>query len=131
MPLCPFCDEPWPIEPTPHLKNLLAGALARGRPSPTPKNPDHRDVSLILSSEVCGQHKLEIDAALGPKDWPDVNFDEIPKRLEGTIDTLLELANDPMESRLYMSLLEKCQVRLRRPMGPDAVSELNVSNPCG
>src|ERR1700722_17694887 len=59
--LCPYCDLPLPLTPTPHLQKLLKNAAAhpRSRPDNRPSNPLGRRAPLIVFINVCQRHQFE------------------------------------------------------------------------
>ena len=57
--LCPWCDEPLPSEPTPHLRALIAAAKRISRRDDRITNPLGLHAPLTASISVCQRHRFE------------------------------------------------------------------------
>lgn len=82
--LCPYCDEPLPLNPSSTIKKLLKSLLNNSRLAPRPSNSGGRDAPLHLSITLCSVHRAEsstIPAGLA-QGWPDdIDFEEIGERM--------------------------------------------------
>ncbi|OSD04878.1 hypothetical protein PYCCODRAFT_1348475, partial [Trametes coccinea BRFM310] len=57
--LCPWCDEPLPPNPTPHLTSLIEGARRRSYPDDRPTNPLGLRAAPMVFVSVCQRHRFE------------------------------------------------------------------------
>ncbi|TFY72456.1 hypothetical protein EVG20_g543 [Dentipellis fragilis] len=81
--LCPYCDEPLPPSPTPHLQSLLAAAKRKSYPEPRPGNPRGLKAPLPTFITICQRHQFE--ALEMPKakkrGWPtSIDFSKLRSR---------------------------------------------------
>lgn len=59
-PLCDFCDDPIPSNPSDKLRQMYAALKRKSRPQPTVNNPNHRVTrSWTVHFHYCQQHELE------------------------------------------------------------------------
>ncbi|KAJ3839429.1 RTC4-like domain-containing protein [Lentinula raphanica] len=82
--LCPYCDEPLPPSPTPHLKNLLVTTAKKSVRAPRPTNPMGRKAAVTLFIIVCQRHRFEskILPEAETKGWPkSIEWDQIHNRV--------------------------------------------------
>lgn len=83
--LCPYCDEPLPLTPTPHLLALLASTLKKSYPDSRPSNPKGRKAPLATFIAVCQRHRFESIKLpeAERKGWPTViKFEDVRGRVE-------------------------------------------------
>lgn len=83
--LCPYCDEPLPDTPTPHLVKLLASARAKSYKDSRPSNPKGLKAPLSTFISVCQRHRFESVKLPEAKKrgWPQsINFDKLKGRVE-------------------------------------------------
>ncbi|KAI8985534.1 RTC4-like domain-containing protein [Trametes punicea] len=57
--LCPWCDEPLPSDPTPHLVSLIEGARRRSYIDDRPMNPLGLRAPPTVFVSVCQRHRFE------------------------------------------------------------------------
>ncbi|KAI0331662.1 hypothetical protein GY45DRAFT_1275558, partial [Cubamyces sp. BRFM 1775] len=83
--LCPWCDEPLPPKPTPHLRSLIAGARRRSYHDDRPTNPLGLRAPPTVFVGVCQRHRFErvwIPRAR-KKGWPtDIDWGGLKGRVE-------------------------------------------------
>jgi hypothetical protein len=83
--LCPYCDEPLPPTPTPHLLALLESTRKKSYVDPRPSNPKGLKAPLAAFISVCQRHRFEsvkLPEAKRKK-WPMViPFEEVRGRVE-------------------------------------------------
>ncbi|KAG1770154.1 RTC4-like domain-containing protein [Suillus placidus] len=83
--VCPYCDEPLPLNPTPQLKNLFATAKLQSYVDPRPRNPIGLKAPLGIYISACQRHHFEthsLPEAL-EKGWPQsIDFKKVPDRIE-------------------------------------------------
>ncbi|KAA1468921.1 hypothetical protein DENSPDRAFT_764132, partial [Dentipellis sp. KUC8613] len=92
--LCPYCDEPLPPSPTPHLQSLLAAAKRKSYPEPRPGNPRGLKAPLPTFITICQRHQFE--ALEMPKakkrGWPtSIDFSKLRTRVEKLAPRLRDL----------------------------------------
>ncbi|KAE9399197.1 hypothetical protein BT96DRAFT_820853, partial [Gymnopus androsaceus JB14] len=70
--LCPYCDEPLPSSPTPHLERLLATTAEKSVRAPRPTNPLGRKAAVGVFINVCQRHRFESELLpeAEEKGWP-------------------------------------------------------------
>ncbi|KAG2742025.1 hypothetical protein P692DRAFT_201650282, partial [Suillus brevipes Sb2] len=92
--LCPYCDEPLPLNSTAQLKNLLAIAKQQSHADPRPHNPFGLKAPLGIYISACQRHHFEthsLPEAL-EKGWPQrIDFNEVPKRVESMKSALEDI----------------------------------------
>lgn len=95
--LCPYCDEPLPATPTPHLLTLLSTTLQKSYPDPRPSNPKGRKAPLGVFIGVCQRHRFErirLPEAIR-MGWPiAISWGEVRGRVEGLVDVLRGVLED-------------------------------------
>ncbi|KAF8324247.1 RTC4-like domain-containing protein [Cantharellus anzutake] len=96
--ICPFCDEPWPSDPSAELTNLLARARRKAWPHKRYTNPEGLKAPLEAIIDLCNTHRSE--ASIIPegiaKGWPsEIDFDAIPNRLWKLKPALQKLIDFP------------------------------------
>ncbi|KIM88166.1 hypothetical protein PILCRDRAFT_814082 [Piloderma croceum F 1598] len=99
--LCPYCDEPLPQTPTPHLVGLLESTLKKSYPDPRPTNPQGRKAPLAAFIAVCQRHRFESVKLpeAERKKWPLViKFEEVRRRVERMKDSLEAIILDKDEN---------------------------------
>lgn len=103
--LCPFCDEPWPEEPTSKLLALRATAVAHAIPSPRLSNSKGLSAAnFTLYAPLCAQHRNEtkIIPEGRREGWPnEINFDALPRRLNAIRPHLAAVLTHPTVSSFY------------------------------
>lgn len=70
--LCPYCDEPLPSSPTPHLEHLLATTAKKSVRASRPTNPLGRKAAVGVFINVCQRHRFESELLpeAEEKGWP-------------------------------------------------------------
>jgi hypothetical protein len=113
MSLCPFCDEPWPEEPTSKLLALRATAVAHAVPSPRPRNSKGLSAAnFALYAPLCAQHQNEMKTIPEGHEegWPnEIDFDALPRRLNSVKLYLEALVNDPTKSPFYQDVTNELE----------------------
>ncbi|KAJ4470087.1 RTC4-like domain-containing protein [Lentinula aciculospora] len=82
--LCPYCDEPLPSSPSPHLKNLLVTTAKKSVRAPRPTNPMGRKAAVSVFINICQRHRFEskILPEAETKGWPkSIKWDLIHDRV--------------------------------------------------
>ncbi|KAG8978012.1 hypothetical protein FRB90_008595 [Tulasnella sp. 427] len=110
--LCNFCDEAWPLCPLAQLIQLAQAAAGEAKPDPNPTNPNHLDLPLVKSIDICVHHCLEKDMeenGCNPL-WPtSIDFVALPKRIVQLANAALNVARSPQGNRLFDALVTKIQ----------------------
>lgn len=106
--LCPWCDEPLPKEPTPHLRALIKAAKRVSRPEDRLSNPLGLRAPLAAFVSVCQRHRFERNwiprAQLSG--WPTkIDFNKVPARIKQFSDALKAMTDDVDED--FASSLSK------------------------
>lgn len=105
--MCPYCDEPWPSNPSQQLIEIRRKIDAISSPDPGPHsdNPNHRRTRpAVRAAAVCVQHRFETSvlpegiAAGYPQ---DVDFGDLPRRIRALKPALDELVEDASPSPFY------------------------------
>ena len=95
--LCPWCDEPLPPEPTPHLRALIAAAKRVSRPEDRQANPLGLRAPLAAFVGVCQRHRFErvwIPRARR-KGWPTkIAWDKVAGRISRMKSDLKAIVDD-------------------------------------
>ncbi|KAJ8473086.1 hypothetical protein ONZ51_g8079 [Trametes cubensis] len=95
--LCPWCDEPLPPKPTPHLRSLIEGARRRSYPDDRPTNPLGLRAPPTVFVGVCQRHRFErvwIPRARR-KGWPtDIDWGRLKGRVENLRGQLKAIVED-------------------------------------
>jgi hypothetical protein len=84
--LCPYCDVPLPVSPTPTLTRLLASAAEKSYRDPRPSNPLGRRATLASFISVCQRHRFENEVLPEgeARGWPkEIKWDDLRGRVEG------------------------------------------------
>ncbi|KAH7920529.1 hypothetical protein BV22DRAFT_1133001 [Leucogyrophana mollusca] len=131
--LCPYCDDILPPHPTPLLKSLLATAQRKSYPDPRPRNPRGLKAPLPAYISACQRHRFEthhLPMAV-EKGWPtEIDFKQVPRRVEGMKGTLEAIISDGGESGegdeddLYEHLFEEKGPRGRSVFWHDVKREV-------
>lgn len=95
--LCPYCDDPLPLNPMPQLNDLLATAKQQSYADPRPQNPFGLKAPLGIYISACQRHHFEtysLPEAM-EKGWPQsIDFKEVPKRVESMKSALQDIITD-------------------------------------
>ena len=95
--LCPYCDEPLPSEPTPHLTALLEATRKKSYLDARPSNPLGRKAPLATFIPLCQRHRfesVELPEARR-KLWPTtIRFELVRERVEKMKDRLEAIIQD-------------------------------------
>ncbi|KAI0676101.1 RTC4-like domain-containing protein, partial [Trametes maxima] len=95
--LCPWCDEPLPTNPTPHLASLLSAARRRSYPDERPTNPLGLRASPTVFVGVCQRHRFErvwIPRA-SKRGWPtSIDWNGLRGRVEKLKEKLKSIVDD-------------------------------------
>ncbi|KAG1739723.1 RTC4-like domain-containing protein [Suillus lakei] len=95
--MCPYCDEPLPLNPTPQMENLLITAKQKSHADSRPGNPRGLKAPLGIYISVCQQHHFETHSLPEAieKGWPkSIDFKKVPKRVESMKSTLEDIITD-------------------------------------
>ncbi|KAF9077980.1 RTC4-like domain-containing protein, partial [Rhodocollybia butyracea] len=95
--LCPYCDEPLPPFPTPHLKHLLATTVKKSVRNPRPTNPMGRKAEVTVFINVCQRHRFESEILpeAQAKGWPKtIEWSLIHERVMNMKDHLRALTEN-------------------------------------
>ncbi|KIK61932.1 hypothetical protein GYMLUDRAFT_42359 [Collybiopsis luxurians FD-317 M1] len=97
--LCPYCDEPLPPSPTPHLQSLLALTAKKSFREPRPTNPMGRKAAVGVFINVCQRHRFESETLpeAEAKGWPkSIEWDLIHERVMKMKDRLQALMENSL-----------------------------------
>lgn len=117
--LCPYCDDPLPATPTPHLLALLASTRAKSYKDPRPTNPTGLKAPLSTFITVCQRHRFESVRLpeAERRGWPQViRFEDVRGRVEAMRERLEAIILDGAESG-GVSEEEESEGRVRGPRG--------------
>lgn len=106
--LCPYCDEPLPTTPTPHLRRLLQTTHKKSHPDPRSTNPLGRKAALSTFVTVCQRHRFESDILpeAEAKAWPKtIDWEGLGLRIERLRADLREIIDDPGPGDVDMQAL--------------------------
>ncbi|RDX48131.1 hypothetical protein OH76DRAFT_1383903 [Lentinus brumalis] len=95
--LCPWCDEPLPDEPTPHLRALISAAKRVSHPEDRLTNPLGLRAPPAAFVSVCQRHRFERDwiPRARQKGWPTrIAWDKLAERITRLKATLQAIVND-------------------------------------
>ncbi|KZT09830.1 uncharacterized protein LAESUDRAFT_461612 [Laetiporus sulphureus 93-53] len=95
--LCPWCDEPLPSAPTPHLLALIATAREASWPDPRPTNCLGLRADLGLFVDVCQRHEFENHHVplARRRGWPTgIDWDGLSARVQALQPWLQEIVDD-------------------------------------
>jgi len=106
---CPFCDEPWPPEPSFKLLTLRDAAMRhaatpRARCPPRLANPSVLAADSFHILKLCAHHRAEtIIIPEGREEgWPNcIDFETLPMRVSHIRPRLEAIINDPADSPFY------------------------------
>lgn len=107
--LCPYCDEPLPLNPSVSLTKKLANIRHRTWPTGRIGNSLARTGPLELIGPVCERHRFEAHAVpLAVRNgWPfSVDFAQLRKRVELLREAIQQLVRDPARSSFYSQAVE-------------------------
>lgn len=97
-PLCPFCDEVLPTEPTETLLEMLETARLNSVPEARPGNTLGRRLTVYVAGPVCVRHKFEksvLPMAI-TQGWPThLDLVDLEQRIKEKKDIFDALINDP------------------------------------
>ncbi|KAI0369107.1 hypothetical protein BV20DRAFT_411013 [Pilatotrama ljubarskyi] len=95
--LCPWCDEPLPTHPTPHLLSLIASARRRSYADDRPNNPLGLRAPPAVFVGVCQRHRFErvwVPRA-GRRGWPtEIDWGALRGRVEALEGRLRAIVED-------------------------------------
>ncbi|KAI0357987.1 hypothetical protein OH77DRAFT_1374221, partial [Trametes cingulata] len=95
--LCPWCDEPLPAHPTPHLLSLIASARRRSYADDRPTNPLGLRAPPDVFVGVCQRHRFErvwVPRA-GRRGWPmEIDWGALRGRVEALEGQLRAIVED-------------------------------------
>ena len=102
QPLCPWCDDPLPANPSEHLRTLMDTGRKRSSPNPSILNPDGLIASVSLMSAICHLHERETHREVNmvayhapPAGWPTViDWKTFPERVLWIKEHLQRMIND-------------------------------------
>lgn len=131
IPLCPYCDFPLPVHPTPALCYLLAEAFKVSTPAPSLDNPDHRQMSIFRAQDVCKHHRMESKLLLEPgaQDWlREIDF----SNLKCHLNALPAFIQEPAIFPDFDNLVEQAKDHQLVPrIGGDDDKAVGDSSGCG
>ncbi|KAJ1306595.1 hypothetical protein OPQ81_007595 [Rhizoctonia solani] len=110
--LCPFCDEPFPDNPSPDLMQLLADLKKTAVPEPRLRNPNGLTAPLMTYINLCQMHRAESKyVEQGRRNhWPSViDWDDVRERLKssGVVKALRSIIADPHSSGFFVTFYNK------------------------
>lgn len=82
--LCQYCDQPFPLHPSPLLQAMLQRVQRKSYRDPRPANPLGLKAPLLTYINLCQRHRFETHQLPKAKanGWPtDINFAAIPDRV--------------------------------------------------
>ncbi|CAL1715163.1 unnamed protein product [Somion occarium] len=101
--LCPWCDEPLPPVPSPHLKSLIRAARQRSFRDARPTNPLGLRAPLPVFVAVCQRHTFErVQIPLAQqRGWPmSIQWEDVGHRVRQLAGTLRKIVDDVDEDWL-------------------------------
>jgi len=107
MEMCPYCDEPWPSNPSQQLieARRKIDAISSPDPGPHSDNPNHRCTNpAVCAAAVCIRHRFETSvlpegiAAGYPQ---NIDFKDLPRRIRALKPVLDKLVEDASPSPFY------------------------------
>lgn len=106
--LCPFCDEPFPDNPSPDLIQLLTDLKKAAVSEPRLRNPNGLTAPLMTYINLCQMHRAEsIHVEQGRRNhWPSViDWDDVRERLKSSkvVKALRTIINDPHSSEFFVT----------------------------
>ncbi|KAF7796825.1 hypothetical protein EIP86_008009 [Pleurotus ostreatoroseus] len=99
--LCPWCDEPLPPVPSPHLQKLIAAARTHSAPDGRPTNPLGLYAAPTVFINVCQRHRFEsVQVPLAKKrGWPtQIDWAGLGRRVCAMRDALSAILKDVDEA---------------------------------
>lgn len=103
--LCPFCDQPFPENPSHSLMKRLDALKSISRPQASPSNPGHRWArSFTVYVDFCQQHTFEMDVLPYARQsgWPEEpNFAGLFARVLEYRSALTLLLHAPNKSSFF------------------------------
>ncbi|KIO19002.1 hypothetical protein M407DRAFT_31361 [Tulasnella calospora MUT 4182] len=98
--LCSFCDDPLPSGVSPRYWTVHNVLIKEGQVQPSFKNPQHIDLPLHRSFEVCQFHQEARRSSIAngvARGYPEViDFSAIPSRLQRKLDAIKEAMFRPL-----------------------------------
>lgn len=110
--LCPFCDEPYPDDPSKVLQDMMTKARSRAYRDCRPSNTLGLKAELLYYFSMCRRHRFETGVLPKAKHygWPTcINFDELPTRVEALRNHLAALIENKELSVFWQDL--KCEIK--------------------
>ncbi|CAE6460786.1 unnamed protein product [Rhizoctonia solani] len=106
--LCPFCDEPFPDNPSPDLVQLLEDLKKIAVLEPRLRNPQGLTAPLMTYINLCQMHRAESTyVEHGRRNrWPSViDWDSVRERLKSSnvVRALRSIINDPHSSDFFVT----------------------------
>ncbi|CAE6455961.1 unnamed protein product [Rhizoctonia solani] len=106
--LCPFCDEPFPDNPSPDLMQLLADLRKAAVSEPRLRNPNGLTAPLMTYINLCQMHRAESTyVEQGRRNhWPSViDWDDVRERLMSSevVKALRSIIDDPHSSEFFVT----------------------------
>nr|GAT56195.1 predicted protein [Mycena chlorophos] len=95
--LCPYCDCPLPLDPTPHLKKLMEATYRKSQPDPRPANPLGRKAPMASFIAVCQRHRFESETLpeAEAKGWPkSIDWEDVRLRVQAMEYDLRRIVQD-------------------------------------
>ena len=116
--LCPYCDEPFPKNPSPVLRRLLRDVKG-SRPDPRPCNSKGRSAPILNYLNVCERHMFEVKEL--PKaekaGWPtSIDFEALPARIAAMKPRLTKLLSERKDSLIWKEIKEELDSSSARKM---------------
>ncbi|KAH9812903.1 hypothetical protein DFH28DRAFT_1174950, partial [Melampsora americana] len=120
-PICPFCDNPLPSQPSKKLQSLIELLTKQPNATKTPRPGNPHAMSLPMSETIafCAMHYAEAKyVPIGIKNgWPSsINFDDLSRRVETFIPDLQQIINRHIESEYLTGALHILQTHGARRM---------------
>ncbi|EUC59143.1 RTC4-like domain protein [Rhizoctonia solani AG-3 Rhs1AP] len=106
--LCPFCDEPFPDNPSPDLIQLLTDLKKIAVSEPRLRNPSGLTAPLMTYINLCQMHRAEsTHVEQGRRNhWPStIDWDDVRERLKSSeiVKALRDIIDDPHSSNFFVT----------------------------
>ncbi|WVQ79070.1 hypothetical protein IAT38_001164 [Cryptococcus sp. DSM 104549] len=110
--LCPYCNQPLPLEPSENHQRIRAKLEKISTPAPTPLNPSARSLAWQQSIDFCTLHRAEatiIPLGLRAGYPREIDFARLDQRLEGgwVKREMDRIVLDPESSKLFREVKEE------------------------
>ncbi|CAE6468424.1 unnamed protein product [Rhizoctonia solani] len=109
--LCPFCDEPFPDNPSPDLIQLLTDLKKIAVSEPRLRNPNGLTAPLMTYINLCQMHRAESTyVEQGRRNhWPSIiDWDDVRERLKSSeiVKALRDIIDYPHSSKFFVTFYD-------------------------